>query len=58
MNHPDTSQVRRLSFCRQLPDVLKFKRRSLGSISKDPISPSSKTTLRLPVSSSSFFWNC
>ncbi|CAF5043281.1 unnamed protein product, partial [Rotaria magnacalcarata] len=39
-------------------DVLKFKRRSLGSISKDPISPSSKTTLRLPVSSSSFFWNC
>ncbi|CAF2015869.1 unnamed protein product [Rotaria magnacalcarata] len=58
MNHPDASQVRRLSFCRQLSDVLKFKRRSLGSISKDPISPSSKTTLRLPVSSSSFFWNC
>ncbi|CAM4965944.1 unnamed protein product [Rotaria socialis] len=58
MNHADTSQVRRLSFCRQLSDVLKFKRRSLGSNSKYPMLPSSKTTSRLPVSSSTFSWNC
>jgi hypothetical protein len=55
MTDEETSQVRRLSICRQLSDVLKSKRKSYSSSSSDHVTP---TTSHSASSTFTFVWNC
>ncbi|CAF4495249.1 unnamed protein product [Rotaria sp. Silwood1] len=57
MTHEDTSQIRRLSLYKHLSDVLKLKRKTCCSNSKDSILSSTPTTPS-PSSTFTFFWNC
>ena len=49
-------QVRRLSICRQLSDVLKSKRKSFCSSSSDHVTP--PTTSHSASTTFTFVWNC
>lgn len=53
----DAPQIRRLSLYRQLSDVLKSKRRSLCTSTKDSIPPPATTT-HSPLSKFTFLWSC
>ncbi|CAF0977659.1 unnamed protein product [Rotaria sordida] len=57
MTHEDTSQARRSSLYRQLSDVLKLKRKSFYSNSRES-TLSSTTTTPSPSSTFTFLWNC
>lgn len=62
---PLVSPLRRLSICRQLSDVLKYRRKSCCSNSSDhlpympsPSPTSSSTTTNSASSTFTFVWNC
>ncbi|CAF3831129.1 unnamed protein product [Adineta steineri] len=61
---PLVSPLRRLSICRQLSDVLKYRRKSCCSNSSDHLpyipspSPTSTTTTNSASSTFTFVWNC
>ncbi|CAF1589026.1 unnamed protein product [Adineta ricciae] len=64
-SHPPlVSPLRRLSICRQLSDVLKYRRKSYCSNSSDHLpyipspSPTSTTTTNSASSTFTFVWNC
>jgi hypothetical protein len=63
-SHPPlVSPLRRLSICRQLSDVLKYRRKSCCSNSTDhlpyiPSPSSSSTTTNSASSTFTFVWNC